>query len=213
MMAQFVDRFFRFEPRQDIFYSLLICQADYMVRSTKMLLAYLEKPGKKRRKKARRLEREADDVRRRLVEALNNTFVTPLDREDIHALSRNLDDVVDYAYTTTEELELFQIETTDSLWELATMVHEGALELHQSVCHLPADLEAADHFAQRAKKIETQVEQVYRQALADLFVPPDDMDGLVEILKLREVYRHLSNAADRVDEAASYLSDMAVKMA
>jgi uncharacterized protein len=213
MMSQFVNKYFAFEPRQDIFYALLIRQADYMVQTTKMLLAYLEKPGKKRRKKARRLEKEADDVRRRLVEELNNTFITPLDREDIHALSRNLDDVVDYAYTTTEELELFQIKTTDSLRELAGMVHEGAVELRQGVYHLPTDLAAADQFAQRAKKIETHVEQLYRQALADLFVPPDDMEGMVEILKLREVYRHLSNAADRVDEAASYLSDMAVKMA
>jgi hypothetical protein len=64
-----------FENSQDIFCSLLICQADYMVRSTKMLLAYLEKPGKKRRKKARRLEKEADDVRRRLVEALNPDYL------------------------------------------------------------------------------------------------------------------------------------------
>jgi uncharacterized protein len=72
-------------------------------------------------------------VRRRLVKELNNTFITPLDREDIHALSRNLDDVVDYAYTTTEELELFEIKTTDSLRELATMVHEGAVELREGV--------------------------------------------------------------------------------
>ncbi len=212
MLSQFVHKFIKSEPHQDIFYSLLMRQADYMVEATETMLAYLDKPGKKRRKKARRLEKKADDVRRRLVEELNNTFITPLDREDIHALSRNLDDVVDYAYTTTEELELFELKTTDSLWELATMVHESAVELRQGVYHLPTDLATADHYAQRAKKIETHVERVYRQALADLFVPPDDMDGMVHILKLREVYRHLSNAADRVDEAASHLSDMAVKM-
>jgi uncharacterized protein len=213
MLSQFVHKYIKRKPRQNIFYSLLIRQADYMVEATELMLAYLDKPGKKRRKKARRVEKKADDVRRRLVKELNNTFITPLDREDIHALSRNLDDVVDYAYTTTEELELFEIKTTDSLRELATMVHEGAVELREGVYHLPTDLATADRYAQRAKKVETHVEQVYRKALADLFVAPDDMDGMVHILKLREVYRHLSNAADRVDEAASHLSDMAVKMA
>jgi uncharacterized protein len=210
MLTQFVHKFFK--PRQDIFYKLLIHQADYMVEATEMMLSYLDKPGKKRRKKARRLEKAADDVRRRLVKELNRTFITPMDREDIHALSRNLDDVVDYAYTTTEEIELFQIKATDPLRELATMIHEGAIELRQGVRHLPTDLAEADQCAQRAKKIETHVERVYRQALADLFVPPDDMAGMMKIMKLREVYRHLSNAADRVDEAASHLSDMAVKM-
>ncbi|MFO7538484.1 MAG: DUF47 family protein [Chloroflexota bacterium] len=211
MLSRFVHNFFK--PQQDIFYVLLLRQADYMVEATEMMMSYLDKPGKKRRKKARRLEKAADDVRRRLVKELNRTFVTPLDREDIHALSRNLDDVVDYAYTTTEEMELFQIKATDSLHELAMMLHEGSVELRQGVYHLPTNLTEADRCAQRAKKIETHVEQVYRKALADLFVPPDDMAGMMKILKLREVYRHLSNAADRVDEAASHLSDMAVKMA
>jgi uncharacterized protein Yka (UPF0111/DUF47 family) len=56
------------------------------------------------------------------------------------------------------------------------------------------------------------VERVYREALADLFHKPQDIEHIMEILKLREVYRHLSNAADRGDEAANHLSDIVVKM-
>ncbi|HEX6386728.1 MAG TPA: DUF47 family protein [Anaerolineae bacterium] len=210
MLPQFLRNFAR--PRQDIFYQLLIEQADYSVQAADMVLEYLEKPGKKRRKKTRQIEKAADDVRRRLVAELNSTFITPIDREDIHALSRNLDDVVDYAYTTTEELELFGIEPNESLTRLASMVKEGAVELLQGMQHLKENPELANEHAQRAKKIETYVERVYRQTLADLFVPPEDLKGVVEILKLREVYRHLSNAADRIDEAANILSDIVVKM-
>ena len=200
------------KPRQDIFYELMIEQAEYSVEATDMVLEYLDKPGKKRRKKTRQIEKAADDVRRRLVAELNGTFVTPIDREDIHALSRNLDDVVDYAYTTTEELELFEIEPNESLNQLASMVREGAVELLKGMQHLKDNPELANEHAQRAKKIETYVERVYRKTLADLFVPPKDLKGMVEILKLREVYRHLSNAADRIDEAANILSDIVVKM-
>ncbi len=200
------------QPRLDIFYDLLIEQAAYAVEATNKVLEYLNNPGKKRKKQTRKIEKEADDVRRKLVTELGRTFVTPFDREDIHALSRNLDDVVDYAYTTTEELLLFELPANESMLQLATLVQEGAQELYEATCHLKADRELANVHAQRAKKAETRVEKLYRKALADLFTPPDDMAGVMEILKQREVYRHISNTADRVDEAADILSDLVVKM-
>jgi uncharacterized protein Yka (UPF0111/DUF47 family) len=71
---------------------------------------------------------------------------------------------------------------------------------------------AAEH-AQRAKALENRVESVYREALAALFEGPAQPEHIVEMLKLREIYRHLSNAADRGDEAANIISDVVVKMA
>ena len=73
---------------------------------------------------------------------------------------------------------------------------------------------AGDH-AQRAKALENRVESVYREALADLFseATGNDNDAIVKILKQREVYRHLSNAADRGDEAANVIADIVVKAA
>lgn len=200
-----------FASRQHIFYDLLQQQSAYMVEATTLMLAFLEEPSEERRKRSKRIERDADDVRRALVEALNRTFVTPLDREDIYALSRDLDDVVDYAYSTTEELELFGLRPTARLVELATLVHEGAHELNRGMQFIHKDPPLAIEHAQRAKKIETRVEHVYRLSLAELFQPPNSVDAIITIFKLREVYRHLSNAADRVDEAANILSDTLVK--
>jgi uncharacterized protein Yka (UPF0111/DUF47 family) len=68
-----------------------------------------------------------------------------------------------------------------------------------------------DH-AQRAKALENRVEEVYREALADLFSGVEDIQHVVKMLKLREVYRHLSNAADRGDEAANVIADIVVKI-
>ena len=70
----------------------------------------------------------------------------------------------------------------------------------------------SNEHAQRAKALENRVERVYREAIADLFDQPEDIEHIMEILKLREVYRHLSNAADRGDEAANHVSDIVVKM-
>jgi uncharacterized protein Yka (UPF0111/DUF47 family) len=146
------------------------------------------------------------------VDELNRTFVTPMDREDIHALSRNLDDVVDYAYTTTEEMEILGIAPNEYLKRMVTLLRDGAVELHLGVCRLQDHPAVANEHAQRAKALENRVERVYREALADLFRMPEDIAHVMEILKLREVYRHLSNAADRGDEAANNLSDIVVKM-
>jgi uncharacterized protein Yka (UPF0111/DUF47 family) len=70
---------------------------------------------------------------------------------------------------------------------------------------------ANDH-AQRAKALENRLEDVYREALADLFSGAEDIQHVIKMLKLREVYRHLSNAADRGDEAANVIADIIVKI-
>jgi uncharacterized protein Yka (UPF0111/DUF47 family) len=69
----------------------------------------------------------------------------------------------------------------------------------------------ANEHAMRAKALENRVERVYREAVADLFADPRDIDHVVRMLKLREIYRHLSNAADRGDQAANAIADVVVK--
>jgi hypothetical protein len=201
-----------FRPRQDRFLELLINQAEHAVEGSEMLLKYLNKPGEKLANRIRQIEKDADEVRRILVDELNQTFVTPMDREDIHALSRNLDDVVDYAYTTTEEMEILGILPNDFLKRMASLLRDAAVELHLAMLRLDDHPGVANEHAQRAKALENRVERVYREAIADLFDQPEDIEHIMEILKLREVYRHLSNAADRGDEAANHLSDIVVKM-
>ena len=201
-----------FRPKQDRFLQLLIQQAEFAVEGSEMLLKYLNKPGDKLAMRTRQLEKDADEIRRILVDELNRTFVTPMDREDIHALSRNLDDVVDYAYSTTEEMEILGIEPNDFLKRMASLLRDAAVELHLGMLRLNDHPGVANEHAQRAKALENRVERVYREAIADLFDKPQDIEHIMEILKLREVYRHLSNAADRGDEAANHLSDIVVKM-
>ncbi len=201
-----------FRPRQDRFLVLLIQQAEFAVEANEMLLKYLNKPTDKIASRLRQIEKDADEVRRILVDELNRTFVTPMDREDIHALSRNLDDVVDYAYSTTEEMEILGIVPNDFLKRMASLLRDASVELHLGMLRLKEHPGVTNEHAQRAKALENRVERVYREALADLFDKPQDIEHIMDILKLREVYRHLSNAADRGDEAANHLSDIVVKL-
>src|SRR5437868_301696 len=85
-------------------------------------------------------------------------------------------------------------------------------ELTLPVLRLEAHPGVANDHAQRAKALENRVEDVYREAIAALFSGPQDLQHVVEMLKMREVYRHLSNAADRGDQAANVICDIVVKM-
>ncbi len=200
-------------PRPDPFLRLLLEQAGHTVRGMETLAAYLEQPLPSYADELTRIEKEADEVRRILIDELNHTFVTPLDREDIHALSRAIDDMLDYAYTTVGEMRILGVPPNDYLRRIASLLVDAAREIHLGVQRLADHPGVAEDHAVRAKATENRVEWVYREALAALFCLPRDVEHVVEMLKLREIYRHLSNAADRGDEAANVLSDIVVKMA
>ena len=157
-------------------------------------------------------EKEADEVRRILIDELNRTFVTPFDREDIFSLSRAIDDVIDYANSTSYEMEILNVTPTSYMQRMASLLQDAAYEILLAVQRLKNNPAVAIDHAQRAKALENRVEGVYREAIADLFSGPEDVHHVVEMLKMREVYRHLSNAADRGDEAANVISDIVVKM-
>jgi predicted phosphate transport protein (TIGR00153 family) len=197
--------------KTDRFIELLIKQADYAVEGFQVLLQYVREPDENLAQKLSVLEKDADETRRILIDELNRTFVTPIDREDIFALSLTIDDILDYANTTIEEMYLLEIETNPFIERIVSLLTDAAREIHLGVMRLEDHPSVANDHAVRAKALENRVETVYREALAELFHRPRDVDHIVDMLKLREVYRHLSNAADRGDEAANVIGDIVVK--
>ena len=201
-----------FKRKDDLFHRLIEEQANLTYRGLKLLVKYMESQDPAIAEKMTLREKEADEVRRILIDELNRTFVTPFDREDIFALSRAIDDVLDYAYTTVDEMEILQVTPTTFMQRIASLLRDAAYEIGLAVERLKKNPAVAIDHAQRAKALENRIESVYREAVADLFSGPEDVHHIVEMLKMREVYRHLSNAADRGDEAANVISDIVVKM-
>jgi predicted phosphate transport protein (TIGR00153 family) len=203
---------FRFLRRRDeVFHRLMEEQAALTLEGLKLLCRYVEQQDPQVAEQLSLKEKEADEVRRILIDELNRTFVTPFDREDIFTLSRTIDDVLDYAYSTVSEMEILKVESTPYLQRIASLLKDAAYEIHQAVLRLKNHPGVAIDHAQRAKALENRVEAVYREALADLFSGPESIQHVMEMLKMREVYRHLSNAADRGDEAANVIADIVVK--
>ena len=201
-----------FKPRPDKFVQLLIDQAEITLQGMDALESYMKKRSEKHAATVRQAEKDADEVRRILIDELNRTFVTPIDREDLFALSRAIDDVMDYAYATVGEMEILDVEPNDYLRRLVSLLQDAAEEIHLAMLRLKNNPGVAAEHASRAKALENRVEQVYREAVADLFSGPEDIHHVMEMLKLRELYRHLSNCADRGDEAANVIHDIVVKI-
>jgi predicted phosphate transport protein (TIGR00153 family) len=197
--------------KKDRFIELLIKQAEFAVEGLQALLKYVAEPDEELALRVNQIEKEADEVRRILIDELNRTFVTPLDREDIFALSLTVDDILDYANTTVEEMNMLEIKPNNYIERMVSLLTDAAREIHMGVLRLETHPNVANDHAVRAKALENRVETVYREAIADLFHLPRDVDHIVEMLKLREVYRHLSNAADRGDAAANVIGDIVVK--
>ncbi len=155
-----------------------------------------------------RIEQKADDIGRVLIDELNQTFITPIDREDIFAMSRAVDDVVDYAYNTAREMEAFEVDSNDSLRLMARLMVKGAEQLTASMRHLKKNPNVAVDYAIRAKRVENEMNDLFLSALKEQFLDSYPR----KIMKYREIYRHSNRSADRVDDAANFITNIVVKM-
>lgn len=204
-------RLFSRKKKSNRFLELLIQQAEFTVKGLEALRLYMQQPDSTIAEQVSKIESEEDEVRRILIDELNHTFVTPFDREDIFALSLTIDDILDYAEETIDRMVTLNVEPNQYLERMVSLLTDAAVEIMRGVSELVVHPHVANDHAVRAKALENRVEKVYREALADLFSDPEDLNDVMEILKLREIYRHLSNAADRGDQAANVIGDIVVK--
>ncbi|MCM2277915.1 MAG: DUF47 family protein [Oligoflexia bacterium] len=198
-------------PRQDNFMKYLQQQAQLGVEGLEGLAAYMKSPTPENEARVNRAEKEADEVRRILIDDLNRTFVTPIDREDIFMLSRTVDDILDYAHSTVEEMMELKVEPNEFLISMAQLLLDASKEILLALQRLENHPNVASEHARQAKRIENSIEKAYRKAIAELFSGPAEPREIVKMLKLREIYRHVSNAGDRADEAANVITDIVVK--
>lgn len=205
---------FKRGPKEDKFVGMLIEQSQITVEGLKLLEKWLGKSELKEKAidQMRDKEIQADEVRRILIDELHNTFVTPLDREDIFMISLYIDDIMDYCYTTVEEMQLLNIEADEHLIRMVKLTREATQEIEMAFHRIFSNPRVAGEHARRAKKIENEVEHLYRVAIGDLFIKANDFTPLMVMLRQREVYRHVSNMADQADRVADILGMVVMKL-
>jgi uncharacterized protein Yka (UPF0111/DUF47 family) len=224
LLTRMIDRVF---PRMPDFYSLLNEQCDLAVEAMEVFVQFMENGDKALARQVRALEKRGDELKARNTDILSKSFSTPMDREDIYRAIATIDHIVNYAKTTTREIEVLKVEPDKYMLELATLLKEGTYALQQGYQKLSTNPNQADADAQAARKAERSSEKVYRRALGELFreesyismLSNQDTDTkvtainlVIDIFKHREVYRHLSNASDRLARAGEVLHDIVVKI-
>jgi predicted phosphate transport protein (TIGR00153 family) len=201
----------RFQRKPNRFLDWLCQQTFISMQGTQALVDYMQQPCKKHAVRVREMEKRADEIRRTLIEELNRTFVTPIDREDLFALSRSIDDVLDYAYSTTSEMDILHVSPNDYLLSMAELLHVSAEELHRAIEQLQRDPQMANDHAVRVKAFENDMQSLYTEALAHLFDSPKDLTDVIHMFKLREVYRHMFHAVGSAEQAANVIGDIIIK--
>ena len=186
---------------------MLSNQASKTLEGIEALGFFVGNQNQENAKRVKDIESEADELRKVLVEELHKTFATPMDREDIYALSRAIDDVLDYANTTVDEMKIYEVASEEYLQKMVDILRKAAREISDAVKILETYPNIAMEHSIQAKFYENAMEKAYHSALADLFKKTDT----VYMLKMREIYRHLSNAADRSDEAANIICSIVMK--
>jgi len=192
------------------FITLLTDQADLTVRALQLLEKFGRDPITSGDvvEEMKIIERDGDAKRRIQIDELVRTYATPFDREDLFALSRAIDDILDAANETVVELTMYRIGSLQGLTEMARVLIEGAIHIRSAVTQLLDHPGVAAEHAVRAKRSENRIDSLYHRAVGRLF----DSDAEVnQILKAREIYRHLKNSADRIDSAADEISVIVIK--
>ncbi len=224
VVARIVDRVF---PRMPDFYGLINEQCELICDAMEVFVQFMETGDSKLGERVRAMEKRGDQLKSKQIDTLNRAFATPMDREDIYRAITTNDEILNYAKATVRELEALGIQPDRHMAQIARLISEGTQALRDGYRKLSTAPIEAESDAARARKAERNTEKVYRAALAELFKVDKHLAALdegvgraqseallyvIEIFKRRELYRHLSNAADRLEHAAGVLHDIAVQI-
>ncbi len=195
--------------KQNRFVDLFDQLSDKLVKAATLLEQYVAQGKPEISDEIDRLEKQADEILRSILTSLTEAFITPYDRQDIFYLAEDIDDMIDYINNAAREIKLFGVAVTPPMAEMARILTQGANEVRAAVAAIATNPNVAAHHARAASATENAMEDLYRRSLAELFETPD----IRTIFKLREIYRHLNNCADRADAAAKQIDKIVIKIA
>ena len=203
---------FRFIPRDEKFFDLFETSALNIREAATALKEMVESNGDYEAgwKRVEEYEHTGDRITHGLIKKLNQTFITPLDREDIHQLASDLDDVVDLIEAAATRIALYKIkQCTIETKRLAELIHQMTEEIVLAVQKLK-NLQGILPHCVEINRLENVADRVARDAIAALFVGGHDP---IEIIKWKEVYETLETATDRCEDVADVLERIVLKHA
>ena len=203
---------FRLIPKEERFYDDFVAMAEEIRHGAAMLEEMLapERPLWDKADEIKEVEHKCDFLTHEIIQRLHRTFVTPLDREDIFALARSLDDVMDAIDATAALVRLYQIAfVRQDARELARIIMASAEQLVKAVKELERKKGVAEP-AVEINRLENEADRAHQSAVRLLFEEEKDP---IQIMKWKEILDFLEDATDRCEDVANVLEGVVVKHA
>ncbi len=202
----------RIIPRETKFFDLFADVAGNVTDGARLLTGILEDFNnlESRVDKLKEIEHKGDDLTHAILTKLNQTFITPFDREDIHRLASALDDVLDFVNAAGQRLLLYKIRSApSSANELAKLIVRQSEELSKAVGLLEKTHGVMEHCVE-VNRLEDEADRVCREAIGRLFEHEKDA---IQLIKMKELYEVLELATDKAEDAANVLEAVVLKSA
>jgi uncharacterized protein len=201
----------RFLPKEEKFFEQFNNQTRIIAEAAKTLSEGVSQGNshlKLMGPRIEQLEQEGDEILHDVFTRLNQTFITPIDPEDIHSLCSHLDDVLDGIEDAAHRIVSYRIDPIpEPIIRICALLHECSGELTKAVAALE-DLPRINEHCIGINRIEGLVDEVVRQAIADLF---DNEKDAIQVIKLKEIYDYLEGTADACEDVADALQNVVVK--
>jgi uncharacterized protein len=153
-------------------------------------------------------EQEGDRITHDIIRRLNETFVTPIDREDIYALASALDDIVDFTEEVADYLGLYKIEAPmEQAQDLAKVLHQSARQISKVMPRLRG-FKDISHYTVEINRLENDGDRITREAMASLF--DNGIDPMV-VIRWKDIYERLENAIDSTERVANIVEGIVIK--
>lgn len=201
---------FRLIPREESFYRDFGALADELMVGARLLEEMLapDQPVWDKADEIEEVEHKCDFITHDIIQRLNRTFVTPIDREDIHTLARSLDDVMDAIDASATRIRLYRLDDCRfGARELASLISRSTKQMKQALEALGRKKPLLS-FAVEINRLENEADRVHQQAVSRLF---DEERDPIRVLKWKETLDFLEEATDRCEDVANVIEGVVVK--
>jgi predicted phosphate transport protein (TIGR00153 family) len=201
---------FRLIPREEKFFDMFEAAAQNIHQGAYLLQGMMEqyRDPEKQAEAILEVEHQGDTITHDIIHKLNQTFITPIDREDIYALSSALDDVLDLIEAVSDRMIMYKIkEPTETSRRLADIIFKSAEEIVKGVGVLKK-LGDVRSYCIEINRLENEADRISRDAVAALF--ENERDPIM-VLKWKELYEHLEETTDRCEDVANILENIVLK--
>jgi uncharacterized protein len=204
---------FRLVPREVRFFDLFEQQSQHIIHAAQLLRELVHNFADARAKAhaVKEVEHQGDQITHEIVRRLNTTFITPIDREDIHDLATRLDDVLDFIEAAAERLVVYRIkEPTSPCRAMAEVIVQQTHAMERAIkCLRTMDPGFHEH-AVEVNRLENTADNLLRDSLAALF---DEQADPIEVIKWKEIYETMETVTDRCEDVVNVIEGIILKMA